>query len=96
MSLWWTNPRTHSGLRLTDAGWLVLRGLELAHWDYALEEDFRLTLAVMLQLDQKLQMPYYIHHKKKQPVRISFFSSREAMMVNLYSDFQKFIDNYSP
>jgi hypothetical protein len=50
----------------------------------------------MLALDRKIQMPYYISATKGIPKKIVFFGSREAVMINLYGDLQKFLDNYTP
>jgi hypothetical protein len=49
----------------------------------------------MLKLDRKLQMPYYIEVKKKIPINIIFFGSREAMLARLYGNLNKFLDNYN-
>jgi hypothetical protein len=49
----------------------------------------------VLALDRKLQMPYYIVGKKKIPVDLVMFGSKEAMLVNLYGDLDKFLRNYN-
>ena len=49
----------------------------------------------VLSLDRKLQMPYYIVGKKKIPVDLVMFGSKEAMLVNLYGDLDKFLRNYN-
>ena len=53
------------------------------------------NMQTVLDLDRKLEQPYYIVTKKGEPVAILFFGSKEAMMANLYGDLDKFLDNYS-
>jgi len=91
---WWANLRSGGGLRLTDRGYEIFcEHLDLEHHHYSLE-PFRITMTHVLALDRKLQMPYYIVGKKKIPVDLVMFGSREAMLVNLYGDLDKFLRNY--
>ena len=91
---WWHNLRKNSGLRLTQAGSLVfLNELKFQHYTYNVD-PFSLTSKLMLIMDRKLQQPYYIVTKKLIPVQIIFFGSKEAMLVQLYNDLNKFLDNY--
>jgi hypothetical protein len=94
MTTWWYNIRSTGGLRLTDHGYSIMKKfLDLASYDVAINwETF--NRRTVLQLDRKLQMPYYIHNKKNVPIKISLFGSREAVMANLYGDLKKFLDNY--
>lgn len=91
---WWYNRRAGGGLRLTDIGYQAFTQLlKLEHYDYNVE-PLDLDLKMIVALDRRLQQPYYIVAKKKIPVQIVFFGSREAMMANLYGNIRKFIDNY--
>ncbi len=94
MKSWWYNIRATGGLRLTELGYFTFkRVLDLE--SYAMEikwETFDQT--TVLRLDRKLQMPYYIEVKKKIPINVIFFGSREAMLARLYGDLNKFLDNY--
>ncbi|CAB4137932.1 hypothetical protein UFOVP328_140 [uncultured Caudovirales phage] len=94
MKLWWYNIRASGGLRLTDIGYFVLKNmLDIESYDMEIDvETFDRTM--LLQLDRKLQMPYYIVVKKKLPVKIVMFGSREAMLARLYGNLPKFLQNY--
>ncbi len=52
----------------------------------------KINKKTILELDRKLQWPYYIDTKKRQ---IIFFSSREAMLATLYGDLGSFLKQYS-
>jgi hypothetical protein len=95
MSLWWYNIRASGGLRLTDIGYFVFKNmLEIESYD--MDIDIQLfDRQMLLDLDRKLQMPYYIVVKKKLPVKIVMFGSREALLAKLYGDLGKFLSNYS-
>ena len=91
---WWYNLRSGGGLRLTDVGYMAFTQLlNLEHYDYNLN-PFDLDSRLVVAMDRRLQHPYYIVSKKKMPVKIIFFGSKEAMMANLYGNIKKFIDNY--
>lgn len=94
--LWWYNLRGSGGMRLTKLGYeTFIDHFKLEHYDVAVD-PFEVTSKLILAMDRKLQMPYYIETKKKMPTKIIFFGSREAMMANLYGGVQKFIDSYQP
>jgi hypothetical protein len=62
---------------------------------YNMEIDLeKFDRQMLLQLDRQLQMPYYIVVKKKLPVTIVMFGSREAMLARLYGNLNKFLENY--
>ena len=84
-------------MRLTTAGYTVfVQLLELEHYEYAIEDPVTFTQQTILDLDRKLQMPYYIHAVKGMPKKVIFFGGREAVMINLYGNLKKFLDNYGP
>jgi hypothetical protein len=90
---WYVNIRPTGGLRLTVIGYTVLKTLDLESWsiDLSLNKPM-MSKRLLLELDHKLQWPYYIDVKKKQLI---FFSSREAMLATLYGDLQTFLKQYS-
>jgi len=97
MAVWWYNIRRTGGLRLTQTGFEVLsQQLELENWNYKIDNSVVFDQKIMLKLDKKMQLPYYIHAKKGIPTHICFFGSREAVMANLYGNLLKFLDNYNP
>jgi len=95
MSMWWFNLRKNGGMRLTTTGYNdLVKILEIEHYEYPINDPLLFNQHTLLDLDRKMQMPYYIHAVKGIPKRIVFFGSREAVMVNLYGDLKKFLDNY--
>jgi hypothetical protein len=93
---WFYNIRNDGGLRLTTFGYETLvKLLKLEHYIYTIPDPLEFTKITILLLDRKLQMPYYIISDKKLPVKLVFFSSKEAMLANLYGNIEKFLDNYS-
>ena len=94
MKLWWYNIRGNGGLRLTDIGYFVLKNmLDIESYDMDVNiETFDRNM--LLQLDRKLQMPYYIVVKKKLPIKIVMFGSREAVLARLYGNLSTFLENY--
>ena len=93
---WWFNLRPGSGMRLTALGFRTLTEcLELQFYPYRIPDAMVFTQQTILRLDRKLQSPYYIATKKSFPTDILFFGSQEAMLINLYGDLDKFLDNYS-
>jgi hypothetical protein len=97
MPAWWFNLRRNGGVRLTTIGFQTfVEELELEHYAYPIDNPMLFNQQTILDLDRKMQMPYYIHATKGVPKRIVFFGSREAVMVNLYGNLQQFLDNYEP
>lgn len=97
MHAWWFNLRKNGGLRLTGTGHTVfVKDLALEHYEYAIADPMQFNQQTILDLDRKMQMPYYIHAVKGIPKKIVFFGSREAVMVNLYGNLRQFLDNYKP
>lgn len=92
MRTWYYNIRAQGGLRLTELGYQTLIKLDLEQWTVPVA-DPKTTLSkrLLLELDRKLQYPYYIDYRKKMLV---FFSSREAMLATLYGDVAQFLRNY--
>ena len=84
-------------MRLTGTGYLTfVKDLDLEHYEYTINDPMQFTQHTILDLDRKMQMPYYIHAVKGIPKKIVFFGSREAVMVNLYGNLKQFLDNYVP
>ena len=97
MSTWWFNRRKTGGMRLTGPGYAVLvQQLDLVTYEFDIPNPLELNQRRLLDLDRKLQMPYYIHAVKGIPKKIIMFGSQEAVWVNLYGNLQQFLDNYRP
>ena len=94
---WWFNLRRNGGMRLTSTGYQTLaEDLELEHYSYNIDDPHTFNKQLILKLDRKMQMPYYIHSVKGIPKKIVFFGGKEAVMVNLYGNLKQFLDNYQP
>jgi hypothetical protein len=97
MRSWWFNLRSTGGMRLTSVGYhTFIAELDLEHYTYTVDDPTDINQQTILDMDRKLQMPYYIHAVKGIPKKIIFFGSKEAMVTNLYGDLKKFLDNYRP
>ena len=95
--VWWYNLRKNGGLRLTATGYRAfVEELELENYEYPIDNPQLFNQHTVLDLDRKMQMPYYIHAVKGIPKKIVFFGSKEAVMINLYRDLTHFLDNYNP
>ena len=96
MHTWWFNIRKNGGMRLTTPGYQIFTDeLDLAQYKFAITDPHSFNQHVILALDKKMQMPYYIHAVKGIPKQITFFGSKEAVMINLYGNLQQFLDNYA-
>ena len=97
---WWANIRPEGGLRLTRHGYEILHDrLRLESWSLELanESTFyraRIDKRTILDLDRKLEWPYYLDfNPRKKTRRIVFFGSREAMMATMYGDLKKWLES---
>lgn len=94
LPIWWYNLRKSGGMRLTVAGYTAFAGpLDLDHYEYTITDPMSFTQQTILDLDRKLQLPYYIHIVKGIPKKIVFFGSKEAMLANLYGNLSKFLNS---
>ena len=95
MRTWWANIRRVGGMRLTDLGYQMLHDvLKLESWELDLRDHERVvfTKRLILDLDHKLEWPYFIEvNMKKKRRRIVFFGSREAMMATMYGDIERWL-----
>lgn len=97
MTTWWVNLRQDGGMRLTRHGYEIMHDLlKLESWALDLSHLGPLTVdkRLLLDLDRKLQWPYYLHSDARQRRRrIIFFGSREAMMATMYGDIKRWLDS---
>jgi hypothetical protein len=97
MKTWWVNIRLDGGMRLTDLGYEMLHDvLQIESWalDLADRERVIFTKRLVLDLDRKLEWPYYIDvNVKRKRRRIVFFGSREAMMATMYGDLEQWLNS---
>jgi hypothetical protein len=92
---WWYNFRDNGGMRLTRKGYEVfVKDLDIEFYEFTIPENTKFNQRLVLSLDRKLQMPYYIQRDRHRVNKLIFFSSREAVLANLYGDLEKFLNNY--
>ena len=97
MSTWWFNRRKTGGMRLTGPGYAAfVQQLDLVTYAFDISNPHELNQRRLLDLDRKLQMPYYIHTVKGIPKKIIMFGSQEAVWINLHGNLEKFLDHYNP
>ena len=98
MNTWWTNLRRQGGMRLTDVGFDILHNvLAIESWelDLTLSTKVNFTKRIMLDLDRKLQWPYYLDvNMRRRRRHMIFFGSREAMMATMYGDLEAFLKQH--
>ena len=91
MVTWWFNIRENGGLRLTNSGYRALKkDLQLETWRFEINKP-RATKnkRLILALDRKLNWPYYMEKS-----HVEFFSSKEAMMAQMYPTLESFLELY--
>jgi len=95
MITWWANIRNNGGLRLTKHGYEIMHDiLRLESWEFDLSavKGTAFTKKIILDLDRKLEWPYYLDiDARRKRRRVVFFSSREAMLATLYGDLSAFL-----
>ena len=97
---WWTNVRPEGGLRLTRHGYEILHDvLQYESWSLDLVNPTNIAISkrIVLDLDRKLEWPYYLDfNPRKKTRRIVFFGSREAMMATMYGDLARWLASITP
>ena len=94
MRTWWFNIRKNGGMRLTGPGYDAFTNqLHIARYEWTITDPLAFTQRVILALDRKLHMPYYISSSKGIPKKIVLFGSQEAVMINLYGDLVRWLDS---
>lgn len=97
MKTWWYNIRSNGGMRLTHAGYHVLgQVLDLKQYTFDITDPKSMNSDRLLEMDRKIQSPYYIMAINTVPKKIVIFGSAEAVVINLYGSFERWIDNYQP
>jgi hypothetical protein len=89
MNTWYVNIRESGGMRLTDLGYRALKSGSIESYRFTPAEKRWLSKKMLLDLDRKVEYPYYIDKQG-----VEFFSSREAVMVNLYGDLTAWLKNH--
>ena len=86
---WWMNFRDGGGFRLTNAGYMALSTWEFETYSFAVPTNIVAIARHLLILDKKLDCPYYIKIGKNP--QIILFGSKQAVMLAMYGDLEKFL-----
>jgi hypothetical protein len=86
---WWMNFRDGGGFRLTNAGFMAIGTCDLETYWFAVPTNLSAIARHLLILDKKLDCPYYIKIGKKP--QIVLFGSKQAMMLAMYGDLEKWL-----
>ena len=95
----WENPQNPNSLRLTTTGWMMANQVDMKH--YRFEISIMLTPKRLLQLERVLVGPYFIKgkwpiprpHMVEKPLNLYVFDEQDSIMLGLYGDLEKFLDN---
>jgi hypothetical protein len=94
LASWWQDSRSTGGLRLSWTGYVMLvNDLDIEFWQFDFAKS-GIPAWIYLRLDQYLTAPYYMVDNKKN-TNLIVFSSRDAMMINLYGTVEKWIASLS-
>ena len=86
---WWMNFRDGGGMRLTNAGLMAFGTCDLKTYSFDVPPNLVAKPSHLLTLDKKLDCPYYIKIGKNP--QIILFGSRQAMMLAMYNDLEKWL-----
>ena len=91
---WWHDARPNGGWRLSWAGLVDFTDvLHVESWDF----DFvsrEIQPWMLLKLKKHLTVPYYITDNRKH-TRLTVLDSKQAVMINLYGEVEKWIKSLS-
>ena len=76
-------------MRLTKTGYEAFVQMDLEHYDFAVD-PMSVTSRLIIAMDRKLQMPYYILFKKQVPVKIIFY----AYLTQYFNYLLEIVSNY--
>jgi len=88
---WYMNIRANGGCRLTKRGYETLCQMDLQTW-YVDIDPKSIRKRTLLELDRKIQFPFYLDTKNR---RLVLFGSREAMMATLYGNISAWLNSIS-
>lgn len=98
MSKWWLNIRNEGGLRLTELGDMMFRLAEIEYFDYEIihpnehksSRHSKSWLNVVLELNNKMPCPYFIHQKNGK-ANIRIYDSKVAVLISLHGNLFSYI-----
>jgi hypothetical protein len=92
---WWHNRKDQAGLRVTAFAYQNLLRLGVEHHVFDINGVVLTKPRLLLDLDRRMTCAYYLQLKTK-PQQLILFGSKEAMLLALYGDLEKFLSNALP
>ena len=86
---WFYDLRRQGGMRLTKSGFESFTAAGFASWPVPIDRKL-LTKRNVLEMNRRIQWPYYI---KIKPPEIWLFSDREAVLASLYGDLEHWLNS---
>lgn len=87
---WWINSRENGGFRLTKQGFKILERMQ--YENYVFDVMHISTPKNLLTMDKHIECPYYIDGLGCYKSKLIIFGSKEATIIKLYGDFNKFLN----
>ena len=94
-SHWWHNRKDQAGLRVTAFAYQNLLRLDVEHHVFGINGAVLTKPRLFLDLDRRMTCAYYLQLKTK-PQQLILFGSKEAMLLALYGDVEKFLQGLVP
>ena len=89
--VWWQNPRSNGGLRLSKSAQQYLEQTGVDCWSFEIDPTW-ITPRNMLRMDRLIPVPYSIDVSPR-PRRawVTIWDSGQAMTIELMGDFDRFL-----
>jgi len=88
---WFWDIRRSGGYRLTAAGYMALVTANIDSWCVPISAN-QINKKTLLEMNRRIKWPYFIDGKNKQLV---LFSSRDAVMAQLYGNVVAWVNSLS-
>ena len=95
---WWY-AKNKTGLRLSDDGFhTFVTKCDIEYYVWKPDDAIKITPKILLQLDRKIEHPYYLQlggptwSKKSFVHAIVLFGEKQAMLLNLMGDLESWLD----
>jgi hypothetical protein len=89
MRQWWTDYRTHSGLRLSRVGCNTAQQAGQPSWYFPISSNAPFLPRTLLVLNSQLTCPYWLEIGKSSGIEL--FGAPESTMFSLYKDINQFV-----
>lgn len=94
--LWWFTGR-QPGLRLTETGLKAFTLADFEFWDIEFEQDGQSYHSFIVELNRKIDCPYYLgvnKESKHKPIfYIRLWDSKIAMLIQIYGSLQNYLQS---